>query len=219
MAEDQPLFSMNRLMDDYLESFIRSPYDYFFQTSRDSQWRHDIQQMINQVVEHYFQLPRQIQNSISIMKLIDRYRADLSPEVFESPIHYCMILAKITDHLLQFLSVESKQMPQVFLYKRQDSLLQPWESLVSLTVEFTESSNKIFVVDKYLWEADQEIVECFQYMLAVYSLKVFGNLPGKLKIFTLLDGKTYTFAPTIQDVKYGFKYLKIIKKKRPFINR
>jgi hypothetical protein len=219
MAEDQPLFSMNSLMGDYLESFIRSPYDYFFQNMRDSQWRHDIQLMIHQVVEHYFQLPRQIQNSISIMKLIDRYRAELSPEVFESPIHYCMVLVKITDHLLQLLPVERKQMPQVFFYKRRETILQPWESLVSLTVELTESSNKIFVVEKYLWEADQAMLECFQYMLAIYSLKVFGKLPEKVKIVTLLDGKTHSFSPTMEDVKYGYSYLKTMKKKRPFINR
>lgn len=110
-------------------------------------------------------------------------------------------------------------MPQVFFYNRRKSLFQPLESQVSLTIELTESSNKIFVVEKYLWEADEAMVECFQYMLAIYSLKVFGKLPEKIKIVTLLDGKTHSFSPTMEDVKYGYKYLKTMKKKRPFINR
>lgn len=219
MAGNQPVISIKSLTDFHLDSFIRSPYHYFFQSTIDIQWRHDVQLMINQVVEHYYQLPRQIQNSISIMKLIDRYRADLCSEVFESKIHYCIVLAKITDHLLQFLSGECKQMPQVFLYDRGKTLLDQWESPVSVSIELTECSNKNFVVEKYLLETDQPMLEYFQIMLAVYSLKAFDKLPEKLKLISLLDGKEYVYTPTRDDVKLGNKYLKILYKKQPLINR
>jgi hypothetical protein len=74
------------------------------------------------------------------------------------------------------------------------------------------------VVEKYLCEADHAMVDCIQYMLAIYSFNVFKNIPRKIKIVTLMDGKNHTFSPTMDDVKYGYQYLKFMKKKRPFIN-
>lgn len=191
-----------------LESFIQSPYhvnDY-------SCWRHEVQLMINQVVQHYFQLPRHIQNSISIMKLIDTYRKNLNIAGFESVTHYCVVMAKITDHLLTFLSREAKQVPQLYFYQRQEELIEEREPSFSLNIELTEYSSKLYSMKKYLLMADDHLITLFQLMMTVYSVKVYGKLPDKVQIVTLLEGKAYEYSPTMEDVMLGQQYVKDMKK-------
>ncbi|MCM3601264.1 hypothetical protein M3175_11025 [Robertmurraya korlensis] len=190
-----------------VESFIQSPYH----VNDLSCWRHEVQLMINQVVQHYFQLPRNIQNSISFMKLFDTYRKNLNIAGFESVTHYCMVMAKITDHLLTFLSSEAKQVPQLYYYQRQEELLEEREPSISLNVELTEYSSKLYTMKKYLLLADEKLIKLFQLVMSVYSVHVYGNLPDKVQIVTLLDGKAYEYSPTMEDVMLGQQYVKDLK--------
>jgi hypothetical protein len=193
-----------------LESFIQSPYHVNDSNAKPC-WRHEIQLMINQVVRHYFQLPRKIQNSISIMKLIDTYRKDLQIDVFDSVTHYCVVMAKITDHLLSFLTNEFTQVPQLYFYNLPERVLEAKEYSVSINIELTEYSSKIYSIKKYLLMADEHLIKHFQLLMTVYSVDAFGKLPDKVLIITLLDGKVYEYSPTIEDVTLGHKYMKDLK--------
>ncbi len=189
-----------------LEWFIQSPY-HVKDSSTKPCWKHEVQLMINQVVRHYFQLPRPIQNSISIMKLIDTYRKNLQIEGFESVSHYCVVMAKITDHLLAFLSSESKHVPQIYFYHPQEGIHS-----FPINLELTEYSSKSYSMKKYLLLADDDLITGFQLMLSVYSVNVYGKLPDKVQIVTLMDGKTYEYSPTAEDLILGHQYVKDLKK-------
>lgn len=189
-----------------LEWFIQSPY-HVYDSSTKPCWKHEVQLMINQVVQHYFQLPKHIQSSISIMKLIDTYRKNLQIEGFESVSHYCLVMAKITDHLLAFLSREAKQIPHFYFYHQQEGVHS-----FPINIELTEYSSKLYSMKKYLILADDELITCFQLMLSVYSVSVFGKLPDKVQIITLMDGKTYEYSPTMKDLTLAKQYVKDLKK-------
>lgn len=193
-----------------LESFIHSPY-HVNDSSVKPCWRHGVQLMINQVVQHYFQLPRNIQNSISIMKLIDTYRKNLNIEGFESVTHYCVVMAKITDHLLTFLSSEAKQVPQLYFYHHQKGVIEVGEYSFSVNIELTEYSSKLYIMKKYLLMADDHLIKLYQLMMSVYSVNVYGKLPDKVIIVTLLDGKEYEYYPTIEDLTLGQQYVNDLK--------
>lgn len=190
-----------------LELFIQSPY----YINDSSCWRHEVQLMINQVVQHYFQLPRNIQNSISIMKLIDTYRKNLDIAGFESITHYCVVLAKITDHLLTFLSNEAKQVPQLYFYHHQEEILEEKEFSVSINLELTEYSCKLYSMKKYLLMVDENLITLYQLLMTVYSVNVYGKIPNKVQIVTLLDGKEYEYSPTREDVMLGQQYVKDLR--------
>jgi len=107
-------------MQDHLESFIKCPYQvYYFQHlhEKERMWRQNIQAVINSIVHTYYELHLDDQTKLSVLKVINEYWHQVRFDFFQSGEVYYMVLAKITDHLLQFLSMKSKQ-PPLFLYEK-----------------------------------------------------------------------------------------------------
>ncbi|WP_257351024.1 hypothetical protein [Pseudalkalibacillus decolorationis] len=216
MTSRHPLVSVKTMTDYHLESFIRCPYKYYYQhvlllNPIQVKWRQVIQFIINQVVQNFYQLPLDAQNKFNVLKLIDRYWKNVSPQLFESKVHYYMVLAKTTDHLLQFLSMKKKQKPPLFLYQKLNTYIEELETQLSLTIELAEWSTYSFTVKKFLVEADEEMIQLYNHLMVVFSNEAFGKLPEKIEINTLLEGKKYTFSPTMNNVAQGNMYLKYMK--------
>ncbi|MGI8383965.1 hypothetical protein [Robertmurraya sp. P23] len=61
---------------------------------------------------------------------------------------------------------------------------------------------------KYLLLADDHLITLFQLMMTVYSVNVYGKLPDKVQIVTLLDGKEYEYSPTMEDITLSQQFVK-----------
>lgn len=216
MMRSQPQVTIKTITDYHLESFLRCPYRFYYQhiLSLDSsqvRWRQLVQSIINQVVHSFYQLSPNEQNKFHILKLVDRYWENVNPQVFESKVHYYMVLAKTTDQLLKFLTAKNQQQPPLFLYEKMNTYVEELEIDLSLTFELVEWSNETFMVKKFLVEADEEMVQLYHHLLVVFSEKAFGKLPEKIEIITLLDGINYSFTPTMSNVEQGIVFLNKMK--------
>ncbi|MED4533972.1 hypothetical protein [Metabacillus fastidiosus] len=210
------LVSVKTMTDYHLESFIRCPYKFYYQyivsaNFHQVRWRQAVQFIVNQVVQKYYQLPLHTRNKINILKLIDKYWKGIDLNYFESKIDYYIILAKTTDHLLQFLMTDNSPKPPLFLYEKLNTYIEELETQLSVTFELAEWSTDSFVIKKYLIEADEEMTKLYNYLIVVFSNQAFGKLPEKIEIITLLEGKKYTYFPKNDDVKKGIVYLKHMK--------
>jgi len=163
------------------------------------------------VVQNFYQLPQDAQNKSSIFKLIDKYWENVSPQVFESRIHYYIVLAKTTDHLLHFLSMERQHKPPLFLFQKLNTYIKDLETHLSLTFELAEWTTDSFTIKKFLLEADEEMIQLYNHLIVVFSNEAFGKLPERIEIIKLLEGKKYTFSPTKNNVTQGMMYLKYMK--------
>ncbi|WP_404328115.1 PD-(D/E)XK nuclease family protein [Mesobacillus maritimus] len=217
MKGSQTQVTIKTITDYHLESFLRCPYRFYYQhiLSLDSsqvKWRQLVQSIINHVVYSFYQLSRNEQNKLHVLKLVDRYWKNVNPKAFESKVHYYMVLAKTTEQLLQFLVPKTEQHPPLFLYEKMNTYVEELEIDLSLTFELVEWTKKSFMVKKFLVEADEEMVQLYLHMLVVFSDKAFGKLPEKIEIITLLDGKKYGFSPTMSNVEQGIVYLNKMKR-------
>ncbi|MEK4031388.1 PD-(D/E)XK nuclease family protein [Pseudobacillus sp. FSL P4-0506] len=204
MKSRYPLVSLKTMANYHLESFIRCPYTYYYQhvlllNPLDVKWRQVIQSIINQVVQNFYQLPLDAQNKLNILKLIHRYWKSVSPQLFESKVHYYMVLTKTTDHLLQFLSAKKEQKPPLWV----NTNIEELEAQLSLTIELEERATHSFTIKKFLLEADEEIIQLYNDLTIVFSNKAFGKLPERIEISTLLEGEKYTFSPTVNNAAEG----------------
>lgn len=216
MNWSQTQVTIKTITDYHLESFLRCPYRFYYQhiLSLDSsqvKWRQLVQSIINQVVYSFYQLSPNEQNKLHVLKLLDRYWKNVNPHAFESKVHYYMVLAKTTEQLLKFLVPNTEQHPPLFLYEKMNTYVEELKIDLSLTFELVEWTNKSFMVKKFLIEADEEMVKLYLHLLVVFSVKAFGKLPEKLDIITLLNGKKYTFSPTMSHVEQGIVYLNKMK--------
>ena len=202
------------VMQHHLESFIKCPYQvYYYQLLGENErmWRQDIQSVINNIVHTYYQLRLQDQTKFAALKLMNQYWHQVRFDLFQSREEYYMVLAKITDHLLQFLSTKNKQ-PPLFLYEKLYTYVKGIESQLSITIELAEWSTESFSVKKFLLEADQHLMERYTHLVSVFSQEALGILPEKIEIVSLLDGKISTYYPIEQDILKGVQYLENMKR-------
>ncbi|PMC40505.1 hypothetical protein CJ195_01970 [Bacillus sp. UMB0899] len=193
------------MIQDHLESFIKCPYQVYYPQllhEKERMWRQNIQSVINTIVHTYYQLPLQDQTKLSALKLIYQHWNHVRFDFFLSGEEYYMVLAKITDHLLQFLSTKSKQSP-LFLYEKLYTYVKGIESQLCITIELAEWSTKSFSVKKFLLEADQHLMERYHHLVSVFSHEALGILPEKVEIVSLLDGRKSIFYPIDQDIPKG----------------
>lgn len=202
------------VVQDHLESFITCPYQvYYYQLLHENErmWRQNIQFVINKIVHTYYQLPLGEQTKLTALKLIGHFWNQVRFNLFQSREEYYVVLAKITDHLLQFLSTNSKQ-PPLFLYEKLYTNVKAIESQLSITIELAEWSNKSFSIKKFLLEADENLMERYNHLVSVFFYEALGILPEKIEIVSLIDGKVSILYPKEQDIPKGVQYLNYIKR-------
>ncbi|CAH0314986.1 hypothetical protein [Peribacillus sp. Bi134] len=208
--------SIATLTDYHLQDFIRCPYQFYFHhiegkiTTR-LDWRKIVQAVVNQVVSRYYKLPPICQTSKKVMELIDDHWSAIDVRQFESRSHYYMALANITDHLLRFLTSKKIQNPPLFLYEKFNINIEELGTELSLTFEVAEWSSGSYIIKKYVVDTHEEMNLLFTNMISVFCERAFGQLPARIEIFSLMEGKIETYIPTMNDVSDGLEYLNIIK--------
>ncbi|QHN50223.1 hypothetical protein EPB69_14070 [Geobacillus stearothermophilus] len=64
---------------------------------------------LRRVVEAYCQTAPSLRSPFSLLHAIERHRPLLLRAAFPSPLHYGLVLAKVTDHLLEFFGPEERE--------------------------------------------------------------------------------------------------------------
>lgn len=208
--------SVKTLTDYHLEAFLRCPYKFYYRhiltaKSSDVLWRQIVQGTINKIVQSYYQLPKSSQTETNVLKLINRYWNKLNIENFESKFQYYLVLAKVTDHLLKFLTSERNIHPQLFLYEKQKTFINELETDLSLTIDIAEWQDGSFTIKKYLLETDYEMAKLYNHLITVFSKHAFGKLPNKIEVICLMNGETYSHCPAANDIDEGLMYLSYMK--------
>jgi len=203
--------SIETITDYHLESFIRCPYRFYYQhvlsvNTSQVKWRQAVQYIVNQIVHNFYRLPIAEQTKYSILKMIDRYWNNVSVQLFDSKIHYYTVLAKTTDHLLQFLTTKKNKLQPLFLFEKLNTYINELETQLSLTFELAEWLIKSFTIKKYLLETDEELNRLYFNTIVVFSKEAFGKLPERIEIINLMKGESYTYSPTMNDISEGMLY-------------
>ena len=170
-----------------------------------------VQFSVNKIIREYYRLPLNEQNKLNLLKLIDQYWESIHPGLFENKIHYYIILAKVTDHLLLFLTSEKWDQPPLFRYERIQTSVDEIGTKISLTIDVGEWSKNTFNIKKYLLDADESLIKLYKYLIVIFSQKAFDVLPDKIELLSVIDGKRHLIYPTEHDVAKGFMYLEFVK--------
>ena len=123
--------------------------------------------------------------------------------MFASKAEYYIVLAKLTDHLLQFVERDESQAPPLFLYEKFQTYMEELGVHISLTFEVGEWSTESFTIKKYVIDANEEMLALCQKLMTVFSYKAFGILPGKIEVINLIEGTKYEYIPKQEDIITG----------------
>lgn len=143
--------------------------------------------------------------------MIDWHWKNIRVTVFDTKVHYYTVLAKTTDHLLQYLSMKKNEDQPLFLFEKLTSYIDELETHLSLTIELAEWSTRSFTIKKYLVDADEELIDLYNQLMVVFTYEAFEKLPERIEIVNLMKGRVYTYSPSISDVSKGIEYFKYMK--------
>lgn len=206
---------LHSLTEDYLKDFITCPYKFYYEyyekKKRPLDWRQIVQHVVNQVVHSYYQLASEHRHTVKVLSLIDQYWSKVSPQIFDSRLQYYMVIAKITDYLMENLTANCKNEPPLFLFERLHTYVGELDVNLSLTFDVAEWSDSSFVIKKYLVESTPEMLTLYYHLSIVFSEKVLKRRPKRIEVVTLMDGKKHTFIPSPGDIDEGLKYLQFMK--------
>lgn len=212
---NSPQVSVRTMTDQNLTDFIRCPYRFYYTHIEKKKhplgWRQAIQHIINKVASSYFQLPQSHRTPANVMMLIDQYWGRLELRMFDSQLQYYMAAAAVTDGLMRNLSSESKIDQPLFLYEKFKINLKELNADLSLTFDVAEWQQDSFSVKKFLVDADKQMLELYCHLTVVFSEKVFGIMPARIEVVTLMDGERHVFNPSKDSLEAGLNYLQMMK--------
>ncbi|MGC5325216.1 hypothetical protein [Brevibacillus sp. SYSU BS000544] len=215
MTVHNEFISVKTITDQHLEEFMRCPYQFYQKQFRGKpatslKWEEMVQYVVNLVVQDFYKLPPTFRSAYKVLELIQQHWVK-KVELFDSKIHYYLVLAKITDHLTQQLVEESsKEIPAILFEKLRVSVeeLQIELAMTFHAVEWFEDS---YVVKRYIIEEDENILSSYRHMTTVFCNHAFHSLPERIEIVSLLSGKVHRYYPTKNDVPLALDYLQLTR--------
>ncbi|MBB6282724.1 hypothetical protein [Geobacillus subterraneus] len=146
-------------------------------------WVYAVHRFLHRVVEAYCETPPSLRSSFQLLKLIEMHRPLLSLSLFPSSLHYGLVLAKVTDHLLQFFgsAEEAQCKPLLFVDGEQEGEVGEWNDACFCIVY----RDRVRVL---LWcEEEREIRQCKE-KLPSLCRKAVGFCPRELECCFLWTG-------------------------------
>jgi len=208
----QGKISIKTMTDYHLYDFMRCPHKFYFRHIKrrepsSFEWQQMVQSIVNQIIIDYYTSPVEKQTTMLLLKRLEKHWDKVRIGMFASKAEYYIVLAKLTDHLIQFVKNDAGKTPPLFLYEKLQTYMDELGVHISLTFEVGEWSTQSFVIKKYVVDANEEMLALFQKLTAVFSYKVFGILPERIEVVNLIEGTRYESVPKEQDIMDGMNDL------------
>jgi len=146
-------------------------------------WIYAVHRFLRRVVEAYCETTPSLRSPFQLLKLIEMHRPLLSLSLFSSPLHYGLVLAKVTDHLLQFFGSpeEGQCKPLVLVDGEKEGEVDEWNEARFCIVY----RDRVRVL---LWcEEEGEIRQCKERLPSLCRKEV-GFCPHELECCFLWTG-------------------------------
>jgi hypothetical protein len=156
----------------------------------DLTWQQAAKRVIRNVMVEYYHAVPSLRSPFYMLKLMETYRQLLHPHLFESPIHYYTVLAKITDHLLQFFtSFEEAQRSPLLLFEQ--AVHRHWKRQRNtyIDIDFVYEDDGTYTIRKLLLEDSQSFVRYYTQIVPVACQQTFGFFPKRMEFCSLLTGR------------------------------
>ncbi|MBM7704819.1 hypothetical protein [Metabacillus iocasae] len=204
------------ISSEHLEEFIRCPYKFYqrqllMNKGKNIDWRKMVQVTTHRIVKSYYETPASQRSAFYILRLIEQYWRFIHVDLFESKVQYYEVLAKVSDHLLQFLSNDSEQEMPLFLFNQYCVHVEELESNISLTIDVAQWTENSYVVKKFVTDDHPQIQQMMKDFIVVFSRHAFQKVPEVIIFHSILTGHTSSFTVQEQDYDEALQRLSLIK--------
>ncbi|WP_096202007.1 hypothetical protein [Bacillus sp. FJAT-45350] len=198
--------SENALHYESISSYITCPYRFYYHNQLDHEdnqynWLLTTQQAINKVVSDFFMLNVHERTSLKVLQLFNHYWGNVDKGSFNSVGHYYTTVAKVIDHLIQFLMQECESTPPLFLFEKVTACHKKLNRIFNLTIDVASWSPNSYVVKKYLVQVKEDMLDSYWSTITYFSKLAFGEVPERIEVISLENGIRYTYTPRESELR------------------
>ncbi|QPA30462.1 hypothetical protein [Thermaerobacillus caldiproteolyticus] len=151
------------------------------------EWQQVVERAVQNIIIQYYQAAPSLRSVSFILTLVEKQWKHIKQNVFDSPLHYYTVLAKTTDHLLQFLHpLFEKQCSPLLLFERIKCKSKWRKTYVDIDMAYIDNGE--WIIRKFLLEEDETFCRHYKQMILTACPQKFGFLPRKIEFCSLLNG-------------------------------
>lgn len=174
-------------------------------------WQQSIQYAVGHTINDYFTLSPAFRLHTSIQILLNR-RWPRDQSSFPDPTVYWQVYHQVVEHLSLVTGMMIYDYP-VALYENWQTEVPGLDMQLSLIVQavWQQRGNPLQMkVQKFLVEDDPEVVDAFVHLVNVFWHSAFGCPPGEIEVYTLLEGRRYSFAGESLSLSKSSDYVNLL---------
>ncbi|OKO89776.1 hypothetical protein RA955_01235 [Geobacillus proteiniphilus] len=146
-------------------------------------WPYALRRFLRCVIQAYCETAPSLRSPFYLLRLIDMHRSLLSLSMFPTPLHYGLVLAKVTDHLLQFFgSMEEAACKPLLLADGESRNEGEAEELIDLYIVYRDR------VRVLLWCDEEEAIRRCKETASSLCREAIGLCPNELECCFLWTG-------------------------------
>lgn len=224
-----------KIIEDYkLEELLRCPYRFIKRESGRRQlaevnWRQLVQYTVSHVINDFYSMPLEGRTSETVTKLTERWWTTQTHK-FENAAYYWEVKEQVSRHLIAFLTggegttdaLDSTGQPiiqfeqhRTFVKELHTELTQ----IFQIVVEDANGSYGDYKVLKFVVDEDDDVIQTFQHMTAVFCENAFGRLPTRIDVLSVLTGKRHTFHPSKETMHQSVDFMRLVQSFLPEADR
>lgn len=211
-----------RLLEDYrLEEMLRSPHRFFRPEPNADQpvtleWRHRVQYAVSHAVNAFYSMEPGIRKEVPIQYLLEKWWPKKTTG-FDSVLHYWDVKNRITDELSLVAAMnEDLDYPSIVFeqWKTEIPSMSMHLSMIFQTV-WQPAGWDSLLIQKYMVVYDPNVVEAFQHMATLFCWEAFGQLPGMIETYCLLEGRKIRHLPGPRSLQRSQDYIRLVRESIP----
>lgn len=206
---------LTRLKDYEIEAWLRSPDEYrdiyvLGKQPTSPNWRQMAQYAVNHILNDCHAIPPKQRSTAAVLQRIyERWK--INPGLFQSKVHYVMVLAAVTDQLLKYFAAQPKDTEPLLLFESFTAVIQELQLELSMIFQVAQWTKEGLHIQKIVVNEDPALWNGYVQMMTLFSCNGFGNLPAKIEWIGLLSGKRRVYYPREKDVAGAVDYMEWVR--------
>jgi len=175
-------------------------------------WRQQIQYAVGHTLNDFYSLTPEVRRETPIQFILER-RWPSRGDAFPSLLQYWDLKTSIADELIRIVSSNHLNKNPIMLYEQWYVPVPDLKLELSMITQLAWKSSemgKSLDIQKFMVNGNEDTITGFLHMTNVFCHNAYGEPAGNVEIFSLLEGRKYTYKGHEISYKESLDYVRLL---------
>ncbi|WP_156826002.1 hypothetical protein [Paenibacillus terrigena] len=202
-----------------VELYLRCPCCYERKLKEQSKshirWEEHVEKSIQDVLLDFYAMIPEQRTERTIAQIIERRwtKKNLS---FESEEQHHHIKTYITMHLKMLLTDLRRSENPMYLLTEMTTMIEELGAHLTMLFQVIEwrgaPQESSYIVRKLFIHDEPQLIKSYLHICLLFTTRMFGVMPQRMEVFTLLTGKSYIITPELSDIERSLDYVHVVSR-------